>query len=357
MALKGTAAAPARAPFNPGTQPDSTSGTPKYLGQFVATAYGPPWVGIQGSGVTADGTDLRPAKQVYGVAVDPSVVPLGTYLNIQPNPFGHSGTFKAFDTGGAIKGKRIDFYDWRGRPSQQKWGKKTVQVYQAASPSSQVSPPATGGGIHLPSIPNPLNAADAAAGAIKDFVTFVTSPKSVGDLLAKVAAYFIKLIFKAVWDFVIAPILHWHQRAVMYYYDHTLTAPGTTGNTGTVVDNTGVPAFITFSFWATGYAILWARASGEGGRLGAEPHNTPLGSLIRSFGNSRARRKLVKPKDVKSKTPKKPTPHESVAKITQTRSLAVKRPRSLRVGRPGVDFPAHSREIAADLGIPEEGAE
>jgi 3D (Asp-Asp-Asp) domain-containing protein len=43
------------------------------------------------------------------------VIPLGSKLKITPNPFGYSGAFTAFDTGGAIKGNRIDFYDWRGR--------------------------------------------------------------------------------------------------------------------------------------------------------------------------------------------------------------------------------------------------
>jgi hypothetical protein len=40
------------------------------LGQFDSTAYGPPWNAMNGTGVTANGTDLRPAKQAYGVAVE-----------------------------------------------------------------------------------------------------------------------------------------------------------------------------------------------------------------------------------------------------------------------------------------------
>lgn len=95
---------------------------------FGATAYGPPWTSINGTGVTATGVDLRPAKKAYGVAVDPNVIPLGSKLRIQPNPFNYGGTFTAFDTGGAIKGNRIDFYDWRGRSSQLAWGRRTVQV-------------------------------------------------------------------------------------------------------------------------------------------------------------------------------------------------------------------------------------
>lgn len=98
------------------------------LGKFVATSYGPPWGGIQGTGTTATGVDLHSGPHRYGVAVDPSVIPLGSKLRITPNPFNYGGAFEAFDTGGAIKGNRIDFYDWRGRKAQYGWGTKTVTV-------------------------------------------------------------------------------------------------------------------------------------------------------------------------------------------------------------------------------------
>lgn len=97
-------------------------------GTFKSSSYGPPWTGINGSGVTATGVDLRPSKQFYGVAVDPSVIQLGSMLKINPNPFGTDEKFKAFDTGSAIKGNRIDFYDWRGRDAQYGWGMRDVSV-------------------------------------------------------------------------------------------------------------------------------------------------------------------------------------------------------------------------------------
>jgi 3D (Asp-Asp-Asp) domain-containing protein len=101
-------------------------------GNFLATAYGPPWNAMQGTGVTADGTDLRGLPHVLGVAVDPTVIPMGTMLDIQPNPFNTDKPFKAFDTGGAIKGKHIDFFDWRGREYQLKWN-QLVKVKVVAS--------------------------------------------------------------------------------------------------------------------------------------------------------------------------------------------------------------------------------
>jgi 3D (Asp-Asp-Asp) domain-containing protein len=97
-------------------------------GRYVSTSYGPPWTGIQGTGVTATGVNLKSNLKIYGVAVDPRVIPLGSKVYAHPNPFGRSGPFRAFDTGGAIKGNRIDFYDWRGRKKQNAWGRRTVRV-------------------------------------------------------------------------------------------------------------------------------------------------------------------------------------------------------------------------------------
>jgi 3D (Asp-Asp-Asp) domain-containing protein len=102
-------------------------------GEWLATSYGPPWGGIQGEGVTATGIDLRPAKQTYIIAVDPTVIPLGSYVHVSPNPFGDDAiTFRAADTGGAILGKHIDIYDWRGRADQLAWGERKVTIAAAA---------------------------------------------------------------------------------------------------------------------------------------------------------------------------------------------------------------------------------
>jgi 3D (Asp-Asp-Asp) domain-containing protein len=103
------------------------------LGKFRSTAYGPPWGGIQGTGVTASGVNLKGSPHIYGVAADPRILPLGTRVKINPNPFGYGGSFKVFDTGGAIKGRRIDFYDWRGRKTQMAWGSRTVNVSTVGS--------------------------------------------------------------------------------------------------------------------------------------------------------------------------------------------------------------------------------
>ena len=99
-------------------------------GRYSATAYGPPWGGIQGLGLaTSGGLPIRGgAPHWYMVAVDPRLIGHGNFVYIWPNPFGWNGPFLAADTGGAIVGNRIDFYDWRGRASQVGWAVRQVDV-------------------------------------------------------------------------------------------------------------------------------------------------------------------------------------------------------------------------------------
>lgn len=100
-------------------------------GTFEATAYGPPWGGIQGGGITSTGVDLPDGPNgqfIPIVAVDPAVVPYHSRLRIWPNPFGYRGFFQAEDTGGAIRGNRIDFLDMRGHETLYRWGRQDVTV-------------------------------------------------------------------------------------------------------------------------------------------------------------------------------------------------------------------------------------
>ena len=105
-------------------------------GNWVATAYGPPWGGIQGTGITATGINLTAGPPAYVIAVDPAVITLGSFAHVNPNPFGTSHAFYAGDTGGAILGRHIDIYDWHGRGAQDAWGKRKVRVIPAPAPGS-----------------------------------------------------------------------------------------------------------------------------------------------------------------------------------------------------------------------------
>jgi 3D (Asp-Asp-Asp) domain-containing protein len=120
-------------------------------GAWIATAYGPPWDAMNGSGVTATGLNLTAGQPAYEIAVDPAVVPLQSFEHITPNPFGTSHAFYAGDTGGAIVGRHVDIYDWRGRAAQDAWGVRHVNVTPAPNPGTgnllqEITPATTGTG-------------------------------------------------------------------------------------------------------------------------------------------------------------------------------------------------------------------
>ena len=74
------------------------------------------------SGVTANGTDLRANPSLKVIAVDPSVIPLGTKVWVE----GY-GEAIAADTGGAIKGNKIDLF-MADKSDASEWGRKTVTL-------------------------------------------------------------------------------------------------------------------------------------------------------------------------------------------------------------------------------------
>ena len=80
---------------------EKSSATSGYELTVEATAYSYNEAGL--TPYTADGTYLPSEPNV--IAVDPSVIPLGSIVEIP----GY-GTFRAADTGGAIKGNRIDVH-------------------------------------------------------------------------------------------------------------------------------------------------------------------------------------------------------------------------------------------------------
>lgn len=150
-------------------------------GIFQATSYGPPWGGIQGAGIsTAAGLRINGgAPRKYFVATDPAVISSGQWLYIWPNPFNWRGPFLAADTGGAIDGRHIDIYDWRGRSFQLQWN-RSVDVTRAPSSPLGLSPgdmPAGGGTPPLapPTTSSTATPAPAASGPVLN----------VGDSLAE----------------------------------------------------------------------------------------------------------------------------------------------------------------------------
>lgn len=76
-----------------------------------------------GGGTTASGLQcVRKPEGISTIAVDPNVIPLGTYVYI--DGYGYA---VAADTGGAIKGNKIDiYYDYEQECDN--WGVKDVKV-------------------------------------------------------------------------------------------------------------------------------------------------------------------------------------------------------------------------------------
>ncbi len=84
-----------------------------------ATGYDPYPAGGSGTGRTATGVMAR-----FGIAaVDPRVIPLHTLLYVEGYGFA-----LAADTGGAIKGNRIDLC-FDSRAQAYRWGRKNVKVH------------------------------------------------------------------------------------------------------------------------------------------------------------------------------------------------------------------------------------
>lgn len=89
-------------------KPEAEVLTKVYVGQFYLTYYAATIEQCGStSGITASGRYCTEDPTCHTVAVDPKVIPLGTYLMIE----GYDGIiFRADDTGGDIKNYWIDIY-------------------------------------------------------------------------------------------------------------------------------------------------------------------------------------------------------------------------------------------------------
>ncbi|OHX55291.1 3D domain-containing protein [Planococcus faecalis] len=124
----------APAEYNDGSKDNKDGGTVgkasglSYTSGYVATAYDPKLGGINGNGdysTTASGT-----KWTYNrtIAVDPNVIPYGSIVHIYVPGFPqYSSVYLAEDTGGAIKGKRVDVLI-KGKSATAKFGRRNVQI-------------------------------------------------------------------------------------------------------------------------------------------------------------------------------------------------------------------------------------
>jgi 3D (Asp-Asp-Asp) domain-containing protein len=86
----------------------------------TATAYTANCEGC--SGVTSTGIDLNSNPDAKVIAVDPSVIPLGSTVYVEGYGYATAG-----DTGGAIKGNKIDVFI-SDEQAAANWGVRTVEV-------------------------------------------------------------------------------------------------------------------------------------------------------------------------------------------------------------------------------------
>lgn len=97
-----------------------------YTTGWKATAYAPSLGGINGSGtgLTASGTKVAEGRTI---ATDPSVIPTGSIVAIYVSGAKeYSGIYLAEDTGGAIKGKKVDMVVEASKAKA--FGVKNIQV-------------------------------------------------------------------------------------------------------------------------------------------------------------------------------------------------------------------------------------
>lgn len=119
-------------PDKPATAKTAPEAGARQVLEMTATAYAPgphdngPW-GTK----THLGTEVRPGV----IAVDPRIIPLGSRVMIK-YPNGTTEYAVAEDTGGAIKGHRIDVAKWTVAEAY-RFGIKPVQVYVLETPSGR----------------------------------------------------------------------------------------------------------------------------------------------------------------------------------------------------------------------------
>ncbi|HWR42123.1 3D domain-containing protein [Sporomusa sp.] len=113
------------------SSPPEEAGAKQVL-TVTATAYAPgPHDNDQWGNKTRLGTQIRPGV----IAVDPRVIPLGSQVMIK-YPDGTKEYAVAEDTGGAIKGHRIDVAKWTVKEAS-RFGIKPVKVYVLNTPQDK----------------------------------------------------------------------------------------------------------------------------------------------------------------------------------------------------------------------------
>lgn len=279
----------------------------------VLTWYDPALGGTNsGTGVpdphaaTASGEPYDASK--YTCAAPPAYA-FGTVLTFRYN--GKEVACRVNDRGGAIQGSHFDL------------------SRAAANALGILGAGRVAGSFQVGKVPGAPDAANAQAqsnqtpapsdSGPKSILDLLTSPTDqIGGWLARIALNLVKDAAIGFADVIIIPAWHWNQRAVDRY------------QTAMFSDKSGKQLLWTAAFWGGGYWLLFTDPDQKGLTPGPA-RRSRLARHTRLAQSLPARQSLVKPKDVKKKTPKKPKPVESRAEVTQTGTMSTTRAQRVKV--------------------------
>jgi hypothetical protein len=185
--------------------------------------------------------------------------------------------------------------------------------------SSATSTGTTGGGS---SVSSSDGTGSSSGGALNlSLGDLLTSPAStIGDFFALVSLGIVKGLADGIGDYIIRPAWNFNLRAVDYYTNDILFAK----------ENQPWPTLVTAVFWGFGYGLLFTDP--ESGNLKPAPvRKTRLARHVRRAQQLPARGTLIKPRDVAEKTPNKPEPVASSAKVRQTGTMNTSRHSTVKV--------------------------
>lgn len=150
--------------------------------------------------------------------------------------------------------------------------------------------------------------------------------------LGMAAVVGVKDMAVGLWDMVGVPLWHRNQNAVWWYWQNVLFP--TTGNAaapGTFQAYQTWP--INAAFWGFGYALLFTDPNAPKGQRFkiADPRKSHIAKHVRRLQSAPARRSMVKPGEVKQRTPAKPKERRSTVKVNRVGALNTVRARPVTV--------------------------
>lgn len=319
--------------------------------------------GLKGTKAQPSPAEWAAIMLISGFPADPKVIAEGLgILNAESgfriNPGGDGAHFGAWqeDASFGSKQDRLDalkatqaaqrrwkadgesFYPAWGKWEKQQSGRNGADSWPQYKGIAEAAIKSGIGNIPNGSGINPLSPVESVIEGVESAEEFLQKAletlldfRAMGNLAAQIFAWFLKLIAKAIWDYVIAPLVHWSERAVSFYWVNFF-GTGTEQGSGIGYQLRNNAGAITILFWSIGYAVLWT----DGSSASPVPSNESLlGQGVKGIEGAIARRNLTKPKDVKKKTPAKPDPKTSKVPIQRKQTFSVSRKRPVTVHSEG----------------------